>query len=67
MAGHLWRKQQLTKEQDRYKKERLSSSLVPYGQLSEVDKDRDRDSIRNYPAIAARARFKFVARTFERQ
>ena len=38
----------------------LNHCLVPYAELAEQDKDKDRASIRNYPAVARLAGFKIV-------
>jgi hypothetical protein len=41
---------------------RLHHGLVPYAELSDEDKHKDCDSVRNFPAVAALAGFKIVAR-----
>jgi hypothetical protein len=34
--------------------------MLPYAQLSEREKEKDRSNIRHYPAFAARAGFRIV-------
>jgi RyR domain len=38
-------------------------SMVPYAQLSEQEKEKDRSNIRHYPEFAARAGYRIVAMT----
>lgn len=42
--------------------ERRNHCLVPYAELSVIDKDKDRVSVRNFPTVATPAGFKIVAR-----
>jgi len=49
-------------EEKAQRAERRHHCLVPYAELAETDKDKDRTSIRNIRRVAALARFKIVAR-----
>jgi hypothetical protein len=42
------------------KKKKIHSCLVPYDQLSEADKESDRDMVRGIPKILAAAGYKMV-------
>lgn len=42
------------------KAKKIHSCLVPYSQLSEVDKESDRDMVRGIPKILAAAGYKMV-------
>lgn len=48
------------------KDRKLHSSLVPYAQLSEADKQSDRDFVNGIPQILARAGYRIVANATER-
>jgi hypothetical protein len=60
-----WEKAPLPKDKDEEKAQRAvrqTHCLVRYAELGEPDKDKDRKSIRNIPAVATMAQFKIVAR-----
>jgi hypothetical protein len=42
------------------KEKKIHSCLVPYNQLSETDKESDRDMVRGIPSILAAAGYKMV-------
>lgn len=42
------------------KEKKIHSCLVPYSQLSEADKESDRDMVRGIPSILAAAGYKMV-------
>ena len=39
---------------------RIHHALIPYANLSEADKGKDRDAVKNYPDIVKIARYKIV-------
>ena len=56
-----WR--QAKEGQKRNDNEKIHDCLVPYSELPEKDKEKDRNSVRGYPEIVARAGYRIVYET----